>query len=62
MRKLPTKEVEYEEAPSGYVKLYNYKEPFMKFNGGHGYQGVLLVDTAIILEVGRKQSRKLLVQ
>lgn len=38
------KEVEHEEAPSGYVKMYNYKEPFMKFNEGYGYQGVLLFD------------------
>lgn len=36
--------MEYEEAPSGFVKLYNYKEPFMKFEGGFGYQGVLLFD------------------
>lgn len=38
------KEVEHEEAPSGYVKMYNYKEPFMKFKQGFGYQGVLLFD------------------
>lgn len=38
------KEMEYEEAPSGYVKLYNYKEPFMKFQEGFGYEGVLLFD------------------
>lgn len=36
--------MEYEDAPSGQVKLYNYKEPFMKYEGGHGYQGVLLFD------------------
>lgn len=38
------KEIEYEDAPSGFVKLYNYKEPFMKYEGGFGYQGVLLFD------------------
>lgn len=36
--------MEYEEAPSGFVTLYNYKEPFMRFEEGHGYQGVLLFD------------------
>lgn len=40
------KEMEYEDAPSGYVTLYNYKEPFMKFDDGFGYQGVLLFDGA----------------
>lgn len=43
-RRTFTKELENEEAPSGYVKLYNYKEPFMKFSGGFGYQGVLMFD------------------
>lgn len=38
------KTMEYEDAPSGYVTLYNYKEPFMKFTGGYGFQGVLLFD------------------
>src|SRR6185436_14180348 len=38
------KEMEFEEAPSGFVKLYNYKEPFMKFDRGFGYEGVLLFD------------------
>jgi len=38
------KEMEYEEAPSGFVTLYNYKEPFMEFTEGFGYQGVLLFD------------------
>lgn len=38
------KDMEYEDAPSGYVTLYNYKEPFMDFQGGYGYQGVLLFD------------------
>jgi len=42
------KTLEYEEAPSGSVCLYNYKEPFMEFHDeelgvGHGYQGVLLM-------------------
>lgn len=40
------KDMEYEDAPSGYVHLYNYKEPFMDFNGGYGFQGVLLFDGA----------------
>lgn len=38
------KELEYPDAPSGYVTLYNYKEPFMKFDKGFGYLGVLLFD------------------
>lgn len=38
------KEMEYPDAPSGYVTLYNYKEPFMRFDTGYGYQGVLLFD------------------
>lgn len=38
------KEMEYEQAPSGYVTLYNYKEPFMQFDGGFGFRGVLLFD------------------
>lgn len=38
------KEMEHPEAPSGYVTLYNYKEPFMKFEAGYGFQGVLLFD------------------
>ncbi len=36
--------MEYEEAPSGFVTLYNYKEPFMKYEQGFGFQGVLLFD------------------
>lgn len=36
--------LEYEEAPSGYIMLYNYKEPFIKFNGGYGFYGVLAHD------------------
>lgn len=42
MKKLDT--MEYVDSPSGYVTLYSYKEPFMKFEGGYGYQGVLLMD------------------
>jgi len=38
------KQMEYEDAPSGFVTMYNYKEPFMKFEGGFGFQGVLLFD------------------
>lgn len=40
-------EMEYEDAPSGFVTLYNYKEPFMPFSyegEGYGYEGVLLFD------------------
>lgn len=36
--------MEYEQAPSGFVTLYNYKEPFMDYKGGYGYMGVLLFD------------------
>ena len=36
--------MEYEEAPSGYVTLYNYKEPFMPYREGYGYLGVVLFD------------------
>lgn len=36
--------MEYEDAPSGYVTLYNYKEPFMRYESGFGYLGVLLFD------------------
>lgn len=38
--------IEYEEAPSGNVTFYNYKEPLMKFSGGHGFVGALVFDTA----------------
>lgn len=38
------KEMEYDEAPSGYVTLYNYKEPFMRYDKGSGFLGVLLFD------------------
>lgn len=39
-----TYNVEYEEAPSGNVTFYNYKEPLMKFDEGHGYVGALIYD------------------
>lgn len=35
---------EYEDAPSGAIKLYNYKEPLMPYKTGYGFQGVLMVD------------------
>jgi alkylated DNA nucleotide flippase Atl1 len=38
------KEMEYEDAPSGYCTLYDYKSPFMAYEGGYGFQGVLLFD------------------
>lgn len=38
------KEIEYEEAPSGYVTFYNYKMPLMKFDEGHGFIGTLCFD------------------
>lgn len=44
MKTQEKKEMEYPDAPSGYVMLYNYKEPFMRFEEGYGYQGVLLFD------------------
>ncbi len=36
--------IEYEEAPSGHVTFYNYKEPLMKFEGGYGFVGALVFD------------------
>ena len=37
--------IEYEDAPSGAIKLYNYKEPFMPVPVGcFGYMGVLMHD------------------
>lgn len=36
--------VEYEDAPSGAIKLYNYKEPFMPVEKGYGFMGVLMHD------------------
>ena len=38
------KELEYEEAPSGFIWLQNAKEPLMAFEQGFGYQGVLALD------------------
>lgn len=38
-------EIEYPDAPSGNVTFYNYKEPLMKFDRGHGYIGALVFDT-----------------
>lgn len=38
------KEIEYEEAPSGYVNFYNYKEPLQKYEAGFGYWGALIFD------------------
>ncbi len=37
--------IEYEEAPSGNVTFYNYKEPLMKFEEGYGFMGALVFDT-----------------
>lgn len=39
-----TYNIEYEEAPSGHVTFYNYKEPLMKFEQGHGFIGALVFD------------------
>lgn len=36
--------IEYEDAPSGHVTFYNYKEPLMKFEGGFGFVGALVFD------------------
>lgn len=36
--------MDYEDSPSGFVTLYNYKEPFMEYTGGYGYRGVLMFD------------------
>jgi len=36
--------MEYEQSPSGYVTMNRYKEPFMPYEGGHGYRGILLYD------------------
>lgn len=38
------KEIEYEDAPSGYVTFYNYKEPLMNFDGGYGFKGAVVFD------------------
>ncbi len=37
-------ELEFEDAPSGYVTMYHYKLPMMRFNAGYGYVGALLFD------------------
>ena len=45
MKKVVKKDIlEYDEAPSGYIMLYNYKEPLMQFDGGYGFTGVLAHD------------------
>lgn len=51
MKDKSKKIMDYDQAPSGYVTMYNYKEPFMEFeapdwNDGkaYGYWGVLLFD------------------
>lgn len=45
-RKLNEEKVlEYEDAPSGSVVFYNYKEPLMRFKEGHGFIGALIFDT-----------------
>jgi hypothetical protein len=43
------KEMEFEDAPSGYVKLYDYKEPFIPFYDeslgvGYGFRGAVAFD------------------
>lgn len=38
------KTIEYEDAPSGAITFYNYKEPLMKFPEGHGFIGALIFD------------------
>lgn len=39
-----SKTIEYEDAPSGQIKLYNYKEPLMRVEEGYGFLGVLALD------------------
>lgn len=39
------KEIEYEDAPSGNVAFYNYKEPLMPYEGGYGFIGALVFDS-----------------
>lgn len=39
------KQIEYEDAPSGNVTFYNYKEPLMRFEEGYGFIGALVFDT-----------------
>lgn len=43
-KRIYDKVIEHEEAPSGYVTMYRYKEPLMKFKEGFGFQGVLLMN------------------
>lgn len=45
MKKGQKIEKEYIDAPSGSVIFYNYKEPLMQFEGGHGYEGALIFDS-----------------
>lgn len=44
LKRKADKVMEYEDSPSGFVTLYNYKEPFMKYEEGYGLKGVLLFD------------------
>lgn len=44
IKKTVKTEFEYEEAPSGFVTFYNYKEPLMEFQEGFGFVGALLFD------------------
>lgn len=43
-QKIRDKVLEYPDAPSGHIALYKYKEPFMPFESGYGYEGVLMLD------------------
>ena len=36
--------IEYEDAPSGSVCFYNYKEPLIRFDNGFGYLGAVVFD------------------
>jgi len=44
MKRVREQFMEYPDAPSGSVALYHYKEPFMPFDRGYGFRGVLLAD------------------
>ena len=44
MSRKKTSNIEYADAPSGFVTFYNYKEPLIPFKQGHGFEGVLLMD------------------
>jgi len=37
-------EIEYEDAPSGNITFYNYKEPLMEYRDGFGYVGAIIFD------------------